>query len=125
MADEKCPDCQAPLVVRRLGASDWGPPIHHQQGGIDCVKRQNEQLRAIVDKLLKTHDGVPIVPGMKLWPCEPLGIYPDDPAEDYAVVVAAAQENGTGDILIHGDGADFSACCSTREAAAAAQETQP
>ena len=49
---ETCPDCGAPWTVRRLGTSDWGPPIHHQQGGLECVKRQNEQLWAALQNLI-------------------------------------------------------------------------
>ena len=32
---------------------------------ISALKRDNERLRAIVDKLPKTADGVPVVPGMR------------------------------------------------------------
>jgi len=68
---EKCPKCGAecrkrnsvfPAVLERADGS-W-----HAVNGLECKDNQIARLQGIVDKLPKTADGVPVAPGMVVWP---------------------------------------------------------
>jgi hypothetical protein len=70
------------------------------------------RLQTIVDKLPKTADGVPVVPGMILWP----GIFIPD--EQGARIGWYATDLATGDRIHQGeDTLRIGKCYSTREAA--------
>src|SRR5690554_6157274 len=85
----------------------------------DELIAENTKLRAIVDKLPKTADGVPVVPGMALYPLHPLPGVEDD----HGIATIGVYDPATMEHLVHGYG-EFrtGACYSTREAAEAAKE---
>ncbi len=87
---------------------------------------ENERLRAVVDKLPHTADGVPVVPGMKLYPLHPVDWIDegeDKDEEDHGVVTVALRDAATGEHLIHGyDGFRVGMNYSTPAAAEAAKK---
>jgi len=83
---------------------------------ITALEAENARLRAVVEKLPKTADGVPLTPGMELWHSGTGGF----PKGDYAWAFSKGQ---SGEWFV-----DFafatvmlSKCYSTREAAEAAK----
>jgi hypothetical protein len=67
---DKCPKCGAESFGgRAAGVFKCGRKLWPEDNPetIDCLRRQLSTLQAIVDKLPKTADGVPVVPGMTLW----------------------------------------------------------
>lgn len=48
----------------------------------NCQRRQIAALKAIVDKLPRTADGVPITPGMEVWQIDPSGFINAPPGSD-------------------------------------------
>ena len=82
---------------------------------------QRDRLRAIVDRLPKTADGVPIVPGMKVYPLFPI----DDPEfsedDDYATCVLKLRDALTGETFEPNEWIPGK-CYSTQEAAEAARK---
>ena len=44
MSDKKCPSCGGDLI----GTHPGGWRVYHTEGGIDCLQRQNAQLREIL-----------------------------------------------------------------------------
>jgi len=104
----KCSKCSRPL----LRTVTWQCLRCGGPGESEVVER----LRAIVEKLPKTADGVPVVPGMVIWPPE----FIED--EQGATVKIIARDNLTGDMLEHGTSLLWiGKCYSTREAAEAAR----
>ena len=105
-------------IERLRGKLDEAEAVRWEKEG------EADRLRAIVDKLLKTADGVPVVPGMELWskpyfedgewhgPFRRFGLVSDR-------VVWMANPMGT--TYGHG-GIDLHNSYSTREAAEAAKE---
>lgn len=84
-----------------------------------ALKRERDDLRKIVAKLPKTADGVPIVPGMHLYPLHPLPEVDLDGTEDYAVVEMHATDPFGGDDI---EPEDLSKNYSSREAAERGRE---
>jgi hypothetical protein len=86
----------------------------------------NEELQAIVDKLPKTADGVPVVPGMRLWsrsmwcvqPMEVVSL--DDLSSDWPATVRMEGASNDGQASTYRW--HVQACYSTREAAEAAYQ---
>lgn len=66
---------------------------------IGRIKSEVERLRKVADALPKTADGVPIVPGMKLYPLQPLPKEELDDEEDYAVVEMIAKDSWAGEVI--------------------------
>ena len=70
---EKCPNCGASLHSHREHVQFWVCGSSYCERlklfteGLDCLRRQLAQAKAIVDKLPKTADGVSVVPGMEVW----------------------------------------------------------
>ena len=75
---------------------------------LEAKDRELEQLRAIVDKLPKTADGVPVVPGMMVWRVLLSG------SLDYREVVSIISSDV---VSLNDIGAYFGDLYSTREAA--------
>jgi hypothetical protein len=108
----------APGLVRILHSADWqiGKPYKFVDDPQKRFRLQEERLRAIVDRLPKTANGVPIVPGMDVWFPSPT---------PHCVAVWRVESDGIMDTVFHGHA--YRKCCggetySTREAAEAAKE---
>jgi hypothetical protein len=99
------------VEIRNL-ASDWIT----QADRVSALEAENAKLRAIVAKLPKTADGVPVVPGMNLWELS-THQYPMHTEQFIEEVVSISQPRGFG-----GSPNAFCRCYSTREAAEAAKE---
>ena len=76
---------------------------------------ERDRLQAIVDRLPKTANGVPVVPNMRIWP------FFEIEDEQGAVVCLCAHDGPTGEMLVDGDTMNVGKCYSTREAAVAAR----
>jgi len=63
-ADGDTEECRDGLRDQLLDARDQLIDAH---GRVHRLEKQNQRLRGIVDKLPKTADGVPVVPGMRLY----------------------------------------------------------
>ena len=103
--NEKCPDCGRPTTGHR-----W-----QDRGGrcTECLITAFAAAQAVVDKLPKTVDGVPIVPGMTVWPRGDLFIGD----EQGAVVKLILWDDLSGEVEL-----DARHCYSTEAAALAAKE---
>lgn len=73
--DERCPDCGA-IMRWKVEEGSHNPSyiMRHLTGTTTCLIRQVEQIKAkndklqkVVDKLPTTKDGVPIVPGLRVF----------------------------------------------------------
>ena len=83
---------------------------------VQAALDERDRLQAIVDRLPKTADGVPVVPGMQIWP------FFEIEDEQGAVVCLCAHDGPTGEMLVDGDTMNVGKCYSTRDAAVAARE---
>jgi len=89
----------------------------HEEGVFELAAKEIERLRAIVDRLPKTEDGVIVVPGMNLWCNSDRG--------EYQWLVTAVDTRGYCSGTFHGcsEGPHSTDhCYSTREAAQRALE---
>lgn len=87
---------------------EWLIEMDQGRRTIASLKIEVEQLRAIVDKLPKTADGVPVVPGPRtLW--------------EWCSLRSEAREVRPVNPAYQNEGIDFSGYYSTREAAEAAK----
>ena len=91
---------------------------------VDELRKEIQQLRRhvrideeIIDKLPRTADGVPVVPGMTLW--DP--VWPDDPFGVQALLVFCPNARRSEWMCNDGE-VDAAQCYSTREAADAARD---
>ncbi len=71
---DKCPKCGAEVdegdhyAYQVAYICDSGlDKYNHFHESYQCLRNQNTSLQAVVDKLPKTADGVPIVPQMQIW----------------------------------------------------------
>lgn len=85
----------------------------------DRLARENADLRAVVERLPKTADGVPVTPGQLIWPRSDI-MQPED-EEGTAVKCRWYICDPLGGELIEDDELDLSKCYSTRAAAEAAR----
>ena len=92
----ECPDCGVHPVENTAGG---GTITTHLPNDRICLKNQLARLQAIVDKLPKTAEGVPIIPMMRVWVNE---AWEDEPRKviahaisTYGGPVIEFQESGT------------------------------
>ncbi len=75
---ETCPKCAAPPRTRHQGFVNTDNEVFWSCGsvtcgesiwkvGYECLERQLAQAQEVIDKLPKTADGVPVVPGMEVF----------------------------------------------------------
>ena len=72
MDDEKCPKCGASIHYEDVRHTNGGTVAVPHEGKdvhdiVTCLERQVAQLQAIVDKVDKTADGVPVVSRMPVF----------------------------------------------------------
>lgn len=91
---------------------DWHAPVN-ARAELEQAAAELARLRAIVEKLPVTKDGVSVVPGMVIYGSELIV------GDEGATVMFAAQDNAFFEMMIEGDTIELSECYSTREAAAA------
>ena len=114
--DDKCPDCGTQYVCRRCGRK--GRSAEPLRAQLQQARADNARLQAIVDRLPKTTDGVPVVAGE-----DAVWVVRDDPFHPAGPIFAA-------DVFVEYDDScecdqatvdELSRhCYSTREAAEAA-----
>ena len=96
-----------------VGEWYWGPPsvscLNYQ---LAAAKADNARLQAIVDRLPKTADGVPVTPRMVLYRHDP-SFVPGD--RDFECVVGGMDHNCT--TFLYGEDEGYDKWYSTREAA--------
>ena len=120
---EKCPKCGAPICINERSNADSPSHYHARErewlfGGwspdsdLYCLERQVEALEAVVSKLSKTGDGVPIVPHMMLWIVSELDILLSGEARMFL---------SNGKIVTSAFTEEPAKCYSTREAAQASK----
>lgn len=83
---------------------------------VAVVRKEIERLQYIVDRLPKTADGAPIVPGMALWYRSPAGIIETPPLDTWAEIEGMIAEDED-----YGPDTFYS----TRAAAEAAESEKP
>ena len=66
--------------------------IEEDAAEIGDLKAEIKRLRAIVNMLPKTADGVPVTPGMVLWYKSPAGIVPTEPLPDWSEVASCLEQ---------------------------------
>ena len=75
----KCLGCGCDLYAGRVASSPHYPDLCedreflHRHTEARCLRRQRDALQAVVDKLTRTANDVPVVPGMTLWDIDPEG----------------------------------------------------
>jgi len=127
-----CPRCGA-LPSTPGGFGDWVCLSYELEGSFvqsDACRlcranRQVRELETIVDRLPKTADGVPVVPGMEVWvPCETAGYWGQKPGKAVKFMVDWIRSQGTPIHLQFVQGQPYQIlaerCYSTREVAEAA-----
>lgn len=106
-----------PDGIRKIRTNDETCQTWHRDQ-ISELLDEIERLQAIVDRLPKKADGVPIVPDRKVFPLHPI----DDPEfsedDDYATCVLMLRDNLTGETFSKDEWIPGK-CYSTREAAEA------
>ena len=115
--DDSCVWCQMELLhseIDRLHAEQRTSAKLREE--LAAARAEVARLREIVDRLPKTADGVPIVPGMKLWP------YFEIEDEEGAVAGLHVVDTASGEVLIDGDELDSATLYSTRKAAEIARK---
>ena len=125
--DDKCPGCGSGRAKRKFRmpgefeCSSFEDEFQGFSESMQCLRNQLARLQAIVDKLPKTADGVPVVPGMRLYPLHPIDL--EAHIEDYGTVTVALWDENSGVHLIHGyDSFRVGNCYSTKEAAEAGED---
>lgn len=78
---ERCPTCGGTMLDGKSVQSDL---IQDQYAIIDNLTTELTKVKATIDKLPKTADGISVVPGMELWYNNPLGIIPTPELEDWS-----------------------------------------
>jgi hypothetical protein len=113
-----------PIIPGAMAAKPYMPTERLEL--LAAERARAEGLEKIVAKLPKTADGVPVTPGMKLYPLHSLadGLPPEEAADidDHARVEIHLWDTVSSELLRDGDEADVTKCYSTREAAEAARQ---